>query len=113
MPNTCASIESLRAPLSRNTPIPTGRVSVLPEDEINDDDSAETQVHEEARGPDDEDEDEHADDSTIREGEDLEEEMTSCQRSPKTTKMRCLNRTGCYLNSYLNNKPNVRRREPE
>jgi hypothetical protein len=34
-------------------PIPTGHVSVLPEDEINDDDPAETQVHEEARDPDD------------------------------------------------------------
>jgi hypothetical protein len=34
-------------------PIPTGHVSVLPEDKINDDDPAETQVHEEARDPDD------------------------------------------------------------
>ena len=63
VPNTRASIESLRASLSRITPIPTGRVSVLPEDEINDDDPAETQVHEEARDPDDEDEDK--DDSTL------------------------------------------------
>jgi len=70
MPNTRASIESLRASLSRITPIPTGRVSVLPEDEINDDDPAETQVHEEARNPDDEDEDEDEDDSTLPEGED-------------------------------------------
>jgi hypothetical protein len=39
------SIESLRTSLSQITPIPTGRVSVIPEDEINDDDPAETQVH--------------------------------------------------------------------
>jgi len=68
VPNTRASIESLGASLSPITPIPTGRVSVLPEDEINDDDPAETQVHEEARDPEDEDEDE--DDSTLPEGED-------------------------------------------
>ena len=68
VPNTYASIESLRASLSRIIPIPTGRVSVLPEDEINDDDPAETKVHEEARDPDDEEEDE--DDSTLPEGED-------------------------------------------
>jgi len=43
----------------------------------------------------------------------IEAETTYCQRSPKTTKRRCLNRTGCYLNSYSNNKPNGRRREPE
>jgi hypothetical protein len=67
-PNTRASIESLRASLSRITPIPTGRVSVLPEDEINDDDPAETQVHEEARDPEDEDEAEV--DSSLPEGED-------------------------------------------
>jgi hypothetical protein len=46
VPNTRASIQSLRASLSRITPIPPGRVSVLPEDEINDDDPADTQVHE-------------------------------------------------------------------
>jgi len=40
-------------------------------------------------------------------------EATSCQRSPRTTKRRCLSRIGCYLNSYSNNKPNGRRREPE
>ena len=68
VPNMRASIESLRASLSRITPLPTGRVSVLPEDEINDDDPAETQVHEEARDPEDEDEDE--DDSTLPEAED-------------------------------------------
>jgi hypothetical protein len=54
-PNTRASIESLRALLSRITPIPTGWVSVLPEDEIKNDDPAETRVHGEARDPDDED----------------------------------------------------------
>ena len=43
----------------------------------------------------------------------FEAETTSCQRSPKTTKRRCLNRTGCYLNSYSNDKPNGKRREPE
>jgi len=47
-----------------------GRASVLPVDEINDDDPAETQVHEEARDLDDEDEDEDEDDSTLPEGED-------------------------------------------
>jgi hypothetical protein len=67
VPNTRASIESLRASLSRITLIPTGRVSVLPEDKINDDDPAETQVHEEACDPDDEDEDE--DDSSLPEGD--------------------------------------------
>jgi len=70
MPNTHASIESLRALLSQITPIPTGHVSVLPVDEINAHDPAEIQVHEEARDPDDEDEDEVEDDSTLPEGED-------------------------------------------
>jgi hypothetical protein len=70
IPNTRASIEPLRASLRRITPIPTGHVSVLPEDEINDDDPAETQVHEEARNPDDEDADEDEDHSTLPEGED-------------------------------------------
>jgi len=63
-----ASIEFFRPSLSRITAIPTGRVSVLPEDEINDDYPAETQVLEAARDPDDEDKDE--DDSTLPEGED-------------------------------------------
>jgi hypothetical protein len=67
VPNTRASIASLRASLSRITHIPTGRGSVLPEDEIKDDDRAETEVHKEACDPDDEDEDE--DDSTLPEGE--------------------------------------------
>jgi len=40
-------------------------------------------------------------------------EMTSCQRSRRTTKRRCLSRIGCYLNSYSNNKPNGRWGEPE
>jgi len=70
MPNTRASIESPRASPSRITSIPLGRVSVLPEDEINDDDPAETQVHKEALDPDDEDEDEDEYDSTLPEGED-------------------------------------------
>jgi len=68
VPNTRASIESHRASVSRITTIANGRVSVLPEDEIDDDDPAETQVHEEARDPDDEEEDE--DNSTLAEGED-------------------------------------------
>jgi len=67
MCNTRVSIESLQASLSRITPIPRGRVSVLPEDEINDDDPAETPVDDEARDPDNKDEDE--DDSTSPEGE--------------------------------------------
>jgi len=70
MPNTCASIESLRASLSRITPIPRGRVSVLPEDEINDDNPAKTQVHEETCDLDNEDEDKDKDNSTLPEGED-------------------------------------------
>jgi hypothetical protein len=57
VPNTHASIESLLVSPSRITPILTGRVSVLLADEINDDDSAETQIHKEARDPDDEEED--------------------------------------------------------
>jgi hypothetical protein len=67
MPNTRASIESLRVSLSRITPVPPSRVSVLPEDEINDDDPAATQVNEEAPDSDDSDEDE--DDLTLPEGE--------------------------------------------
>jgi hypothetical protein len=66
--NRHASIESFRASLNRITPIPTGRVLVLPEDEITDDDPAETQVHEEARDPDDKEKDE--DDSTLPAGKD-------------------------------------------
>jgi hypothetical protein len=49
--------------------IPTGRVSVQPEDEINDDYPAETQDHEEAHDPDNEDEDEDEDDSTLPQSE--------------------------------------------
>jgi hypothetical protein len=45
-----------------------GRISVLPEDEINDDEPAVTHGHEEARDPDAGEEDD--DDSTLREGED-------------------------------------------
>jgi hypothetical protein len=45
-----------------------GHVSVLLEDEVNDDDLAKIQVHEEAHDPDDEEEDEH--DSALPEGED-------------------------------------------
>ena len=64
--NTRASVESLPASLSRIMSIPTGRVPVLLHDEINDDDPPETQVHEEARDPHDENEDE--DDWTLPEG---------------------------------------------
>jgi len=46
-----ASIESLRASVGQITLIPMSHVSVLPEDEIHDDDPAETQVHEETRNP--------------------------------------------------------------
>jgi hypothetical protein len=70
MRNTRASIESLRASLGRITPVLKGRVTVLPEDEINDDDPAETEVHEEAHDPDDEDENEDEEDSTLPEGKD-------------------------------------------
>jgi hypothetical protein len=51
-------------------PIPTGRVSVLPEGEINDGHPARSEVHEEGRDPDDENEDEDQDDSTLPEGDD-------------------------------------------
>jgi len=50
--------------------MPTGRPSVLPEEEINDDDSAKTQVHVEAHDSDDDNEDEDEDDSYFPEGED-------------------------------------------
>jgi len=70
MPDTRASIESLRESLCQITPIPMSRVSVQPEDKINDDDPAKTQLHEEARDPDDEDEDDDDDDSILPEGED-------------------------------------------
>jgi hypothetical protein len=43
---------------------------VNPEDKINDDDHANTQVYEEAQEPVDEDEDNDEDDSTIPQGED-------------------------------------------
>ena len=40
-------------------------------------------------------------------------ERTSCQSSPRTTKRRHLSRIGCCLNSYLNEKPTGKSREPE
>jgi hypothetical protein len=67
MPNTRASIESFRASHSRITPVPTGRISVLPEDEVDENPPA-TQVHENTRDPEYEDEDEDEDDSTLPEG---------------------------------------------
>jgi len=70
IPKTRASIESLRALLNWITPIPTGHVSVLPEDEINDNDAAKTQHHEEAHDPDDQDKEEVQDDSTLPDGKD-------------------------------------------
>jgi len=45
-------------------PIPMDCVSVLPEDEITDDDPTETQVHNKAHDPDDEDENKDNDYST-------------------------------------------------
>jgi len=54
MPYICAGMESLQASLGRITPIVPGRVSALPADEINTDNPVETQVHKEARNPDDE-----------------------------------------------------------
>ena len=59
MPGMRSSLEFLQALLSQITPIPMGCVSVLPEDEINDDHPAVTQVHKAARNPDVEDEDEN------------------------------------------------------
>jgi len=70
MPNTRASMESLRASPSRITPIPTGRGSVVPEDKINIDDPVKTKFHEKARGPDDEGQDKDEDESTLPEDED-------------------------------------------
>jgi hypothetical protein len=55
MPNPRARIDYLRALLSRVTPIAIGHVSVIPEDDINEDEPAETPVHEEANDPDDAD----------------------------------------------------------
>jgi len=52
------------------TPIPTVLVSVLPEDEINDDDPTETQVQDAAHDNDHQDEDNDKDDSTIPEAKD-------------------------------------------
>jgi len=63
-------MESLHASLSRITPISTARVSVLPEDEIDDDDPIETEVHEKAYHPDNEVEDKEEDDSTVPEVDD-------------------------------------------
>jgi len=40
-------------------------------------------------------------------------ESTSYQRSLRTLIRRCLRKNACYLNSYWNNKPNGKRREPE
>ena len=68
--NMLPSMESFPASLSQITPIPTEHISVLPEDEIDDDDQVETQVHEEARDPDHEDEHEDEDDSTLPETDD-------------------------------------------
>jgi hypothetical protein len=70
MPNMRASIESLRGSLRRITPIPTGCVSELLEDEINHDNPAETQVHNEAHDSGNEDDDEDEDASTLPEGVD-------------------------------------------
>jgi hypothetical protein len=52
------------------TPNPNGHVSEQPEDEFNDDDTAEFYVDEDARGADNDDEDDDADDSIFPEGED-------------------------------------------
>jgi hypothetical protein len=61
MLNMRVSMESLRASLSQITPIPTGCISVLPENAMRDGDPVETHVHEEAHDPDDEDGDEDQD----------------------------------------------------
>jgi len=49
MANRRASMESLPASCSQITPGPSCHVSVLPEDEINEDNPDETPVHKEAR----------------------------------------------------------------
>ena len=70
VPNMRASIESLQASRSRIRLILTCHVSVLTEDKMNPDDPAQTQVHEEARDPDDDHEAEDANDSTLPDHED-------------------------------------------
>jgi hypothetical protein len=70
MPNMCVSNGSLRVSHSRITPISTGHVSVLPQDEMDEDDPPETQVHEEARETDAEGEDKDKDDFLLPEGGD-------------------------------------------
>jgi hypothetical protein len=70
IPNTHGSIESISASPSRITPIPTGCVSILLEDEIIDDNHADTLFHKEAHDPGDEDEDADEDTSTLPEGVD-------------------------------------------
>jgi hypothetical protein len=49
--------------------IPTGGISVLPEDKFTNDDPHDTQDDEEVRNPDGEDEDKDTDDSHVPEGE--------------------------------------------
>jgi hypothetical protein len=70
MPNIREGIESFPASLSQITPIPKSRVSVQPDDAINDDDPAETPVYRQDRHPVNQDEDEDEDDSTLPESED-------------------------------------------
>jgi len=71
MPTTRVGIESLWASLSGITPIIKSRILVLPDTNINDDDPAETEGHEQASNPDDADDDEDNDDSTLPDGEDI------------------------------------------
>jgi len=63
-------MKSLPSSLSWIIPSPRHRVSVLPEDEINNHDHVGTHVHDKAHDPNDEDEDKDEDDSTLPETED-------------------------------------------
>jgi hypothetical protein len=102
VPNTGANIESLWASLSQITSIPTGCVSVLPppRPKLTRNPAILTmtkktkiiQPYQRARI--------------------IKAETTSCQRSPKMPKRRCLNSAGCYLNFYSNNKLYRKLREP-
>jgi hypothetical protein len=70
VPNTHASMESLQASLSQITPVSKGCFTSLPEYEINDDHSAETQVHEDPCDPNNGNGDEDEDHSILPEGKD-------------------------------------------
>jgi len=79
----------------------------------NSNDPVETQVYVEARDPDNEDEDEYEDGSTLPETDDNRGRDDILSKITEDDQRRCLSRIGCYLNSCSNNTPNGRRTEPE